>query len=87
MFSFISEEKNIYFSLISPLFSSILEEEKKKVILSSHLIVKYYVNNLFDEPLLYYIFYFMNIEEKVLYCVLFNNRNLIVVPLYVLSFS
>jgi len=49
--------------------------------------VKYYVNNLFDEPLLYYIFYFMNIEEKVLYCVLFNNRNLIVVPLYVLSFS
>jgi len=29
----------------------------------------------------------MNIEEKLLYCVFFYNRILIVVPLYVLSFS
>jgi len=29
----------------------------------------------------------MNIEEKILYCVFFYNRILIVVPLYVLGFS
>jgi len=29
----------------------------------------------------------MNIEEKILYCVFFYNRILIVVSLYVLSFS
>jgi len=29
----------------------------------------------------------MNIEEKVLYCVFYYNRILIVVPFYVLSFS
>jgi len=29
----------------------------------------------------------MNIKEKILYCVFFYNRILIVVPLYVLSFT
>ena len=83
-FLFLKRKRSIIFALIYPLFSSFhshgsKEEDNSLVSIDSEILVW---------SSLILIVYFMNIEKNIVLCVcLFYNWILIVIPLYVLSFS